>query len=71
MVWGPNGELRAARAIWYEKCAHTNNVVEAFAMLEALYWLEDWGFERSARILVLGDSQLVLDFVARRSKPKV
>ena len=33
--------------------------------------MEDWGVERSARILVLGDSQLVLDFVACRAKPKV
>ena len=36
LVWGPNGELRAARATWYGKCVHTNNVAEAFALLEAL-----------------------------------
>ena len=56
LVWGPSGELRAARAIWYGKRAVTNNVAEAFALLEALQWLEDWGVERCARILVLGDS---------------
>lgn len=71
LVWGPGAELLQARALWYGSGVSTNNVAEASAAIDAFEWVANLDASRSKRVVVLGDSQLVLDFICRRAKPKV
>lgn len=39
LIWGLQGELVHAQAIWYGDSVATNNVAECSAMRDALCWL--------------------------------
>ena len=47
------------------------NVAEATAVMQALEWLAAESGRAYGEVLVLGDSRLVVDFCARRVRPKL
>ncbi len=40
LVWGPDGDLKIAQALWFGKERTTNNECELGALLEALKWVK-------------------------------
>jgi ribonuclease HI len=40
LVWGPDGGLKTAQALWFGEERTTNNECELGALLEALKWVE-------------------------------
>ena len=40
LVWGPDGRLRAAQALWFGKERTTNNECELGALLSAMKWVK-------------------------------
>ena len=71
LVWGRRAQLWKVAAVWYGSKATTNNVAEGYALLDALEWLATMDVDRRLTVLVLGDSQLMVDFAMHQAKPKV
>ena len=47
-----------------------NNATEAQGLVDGMRWLAMYpGFTECAKVAIIGDSKLVIDFMARRARP--
>lgn len=60
-----------ARASFYGEDIATNNRAEVTALRECMEWLAEHATGDTPPVVVLGDSQLVVDFCNRRARPSV
>lgn len=71
LVWGARGNLLHAAARWYGDGKKTNNEAELEALAEGIAWVRahprEWAL--ASNLMVVGDSQLILGFLARSCKP--
>ena len=70
LAWAPDGTCLGGRCEYYGSAAPTNNIAEVRAMLDLLTWLEAEGHhKRASRVVVRGDSQLVIAFLRKVYRP--
>lgn len=67
MLFDESGECLGGRGLWYGSSAPTNNIAEAQSLVEAMEYVEEVGW--TAPLVILGDSQLIVNFVLRKYKP--
>lgn len=68
LMYAPSGECIGGGARWYGKSAPTNNVAEASAVVDGLRYVSGCDVNIN-RLTVIGDSDLVINFMTRRYKP--
>ena len=69
VLWRPGGVPVAAHALWFGSAKPTVNCAEMAALVWGLELLVERG--ATGKVLVLGDSQLTIDFCTRRASPGV
>ena len=69
VLWHPGGVPVAARALWFGSAKPMVNCAEMVALVWGLELLAECG--ATGKVLVLGDSQLTIDFCTRRASPGV
>ena len=67
IVWHPTGYVAAAHALWFANAKPTVNCAEMAALVWGMELLI--GKKASGRVLVLGDSELTLNFCTRKALP--
>ena len=68
-MYGADGVLLAAEALYYGEQAPTNNTSEAQAMVDGLHLLGRVPWGNSEGVLVTGDSKLAIQFMHRTVRP--
>lgn len=68
-MYGADGVLLAAEALYYGEQAPTNNTSEAQAMVDGLHLLGRVPWGDSEGVLVTGDSKLTIQFMHRTARP--
>ena len=68
VLFDMDGECVGGIGRWYGKQAPTQNIAEAQAMVDGLAYVGARNMGRT-KILVLGDSELVINFMLRKYKP--
>ena len=69
VLWCTGGVLAATHALWFGLAKPTVNCAEMTALVWGLKLLVEHG--ATGKVLVLGDSQLMIDFCMRRASPGV
>ena len=64
-MWGAQGELLAARALYYGLRLPTNNAAELGALLDASRFVVALESSAGQPAMFVGDSKLVVDFCSR------
>ena len=64
-MWAPDGQVADAHALWFAGSKPTVNCAEMAALVWGLELLVARGV--TGQVLVLGDSQLTLDFCTRKA----
>ena len=68
LLFHPSGRCIGGQGKWYGSSAPTNNVAEASAVADGLDYVSSLHLPVS-RLMVIGDSDLVINFMLRRYKP--